>query len=227
MALISLKLKGFVFPADLANSKANFRLFFYLRHVAEASDDWVTAEGVSPSLSGYWECDPTKAHQHSASAKYIRDPQASQFSQLSPWDELVLIVRTKKLIGLRMMVFDVNRKDWTDTLREIGSGIIGSVFDVAGNVNLPVVGSLSGSLLEHFKTSVLDSFAVKDDLLFAVDCDMTQVGSAATFTLADGGYKVTLAVDTVNVSPGPVQQGTVPSGSSSPIVDKVFSRTLK
>jgi hypothetical protein len=195
----------------LKNSKANFRFFFSLRYIDDKGD-YVTAEGVSPSLSAYWECDPSKKDDRNGVAKYIRDGISPRFGPLPAWDEVVLVVKSNSLLQLRVAVFDVNRKDWTDTLRELGGGLVSSLFDTASTVtNLPVVGSLAGTLLEHVKKSVLDSFAKEDDLLFTSDYNFPSTSNGG-FELKDGGYIVSLhcgALPTTNQSADPVDKHSV------------------
>lgn len=209
MALYRLLLKGFEFPSDLADNKANFRFFFYLRHFDATSKTWVTAEAVSPSLSAYWECDRSKKDQESGVARYIRDGDRPKFNPLPAWDEVVVMVNTRALTQLRVAVFDVNRKDWTDTLREIGEGIVGSLFSAANTLPVPaLLGTPTGTLLEHVKKSVLDSFAKEDDLLFRMDTAVPAAPPDGDFALTADGYVVRLSWDRVEE---PVEGEAIPA----------------
>ena len=96
MALFKLLLKGFEFPPNLPGKHANFRFVFQLRHFDASSETWLTTESVSPGLTTYWECDPSKAKGGGNQAKYIRDGANPRFRAVSPWDQVVLLVNSSR-----------------------------------------------------------------------------------------------------------------------------------
>jgi hypothetical protein len=202
MAYYQLRLAEFEFPPTLPASKSNFRFLVYVRHIDETSQLWMTSEAVSPSLAGYWECDPSKKNKRTGIARYIRDGSNAKFAPIPKWDQVVLMFSSQQVVHVRVEVYDVDRTDWTDTFKSIGEGLIGALFSAAAQVPLPVPGlaAPAGTLLEQFRKSLLESFASENDLLFAADWLGPTGGTKWELRAASNDYTVVLSLDVL--SPG-------------------------
>jgi hypothetical protein len=201
MALFKLLLKGFEFPADLTGIHSNFRFVFQLRHFDAGSETWVTTESVSPGLSSYWECDQAKANGGSRSGKYIRDGAQPKFRTPSPWDQVVLLVSSSELFQLRVTVYDVNREDWVDRLRELGEGLLGAL--VGASRGLPIPSQLAApvaTVLERVREAAIDRLAREDTVLFSVTYEFGSDQSSQPVDLPHGGYTMRLGLVTTGLS---------------------------
>jgi len=197
MALFKLLLKGFEFPANLPAKQANFRFVYQLRHFDAANETWVTTESVSPGLTAYWECDPSKAEGGSSQAKYVRDGTNPRFGAISPWDQVVLLVHSSELFQMRVVVYDVNRRDWVDQLRELGEGLIGALVGAAKNLPIPSqLAAPVGTLLERVRDAVVDRLAKEDTVLFSLVYEFGTDQSSQPIDLTHGGYTMRLALVT-------------------------------
>jgi hypothetical protein len=203
MALFKLLLKGFEFPANLPASRANFRFVYELRHFDAANETWVTTESVSPGLTAYWECDPSKAQSGGSEARYVRDGNNPRFGPISPWDQVVLLVHSSELFQMRIVVYDVNRADWVDRLRQLGEGLLGALVGAAGNLPIPSqLAAPVGTLLERVREAVVDRLAKQDTLLFSVVYEFGTDQSSQPIDLTHLGYTMRLAlVTTGQVAP--------------------------
>ena len=193
MALFKLLLKGFEFPADLPAKNSNFRFVYQLRHFDAADETWVTTESVSPGLSAYWECDQSKA-KGGGQAKYVRDAANPRFGALSPWDQVIVLVNSSELFQMRVVVYDVNRADWVDQLRDIGEGLLGALVGAAKN--LPMLAAPVGTVLEKVKEALVDRMARKDTVLFSLIYEFGSDQSTQTINLPHGGYAMRLELVT-------------------------------
>jgi hypothetical protein len=194
MALFKLLLQGFEFPASLAARNANFRFVFQLRHF-DANESLVTTESVSPGLSTYWECDPAKEKGGGNQAKYIRDGMHPRFAAISPWDQLVLTVKSKELFQMRVSVFDVNRADWVDHLRQLGGELVGALVGAAKNAPLPSqLAAPVGTLLDQLREAVVGFLAKKDTMLFAVVYEFGTNQNSQSIDLTHDHYTMRLAL---------------------------------
>jgi hypothetical protein len=196
MALFKLLLKGFEFPANLPAKNANFRFVFHLRHFDATSETWLTTESVSPGLTTYWECDPSKAKSDGSQAKYVRDGLEPRFGAISPWDQVVLLVNSTQLFQMRVVVYDVNREDWVDKLRELGEGLIGAL--IGASKHLPIPSQLAapvGTLLERVRESVVDALAKKDTVLFSIVYEFGSDQNSQQIELPHEGYTMRLALE--------------------------------
>jgi hypothetical protein len=197
MALFKLLVKGFEFPASLPGKNSNFRFVFQLRHFDAAAETWVTTESVSPGLTTYWECDASKATSGGTDAKYVRDGSKPRFGQLSPWDEVVLLVNSSELFQMRIVVYDVNRADWVDQLRELGEGLLGAL--VGGAKFLPIPSGLAapvGTILGKLRDAAVERLARKDTTLFALTYEFGSNQDSQSIDLPNGGYTMRLALVT-------------------------------
>jgi hypothetical protein len=196
MALFKLLLKGFEFPAGLPPKNSNFRLVFELRHFDAADEVWVTTEAVSPGLSTYWECDPSKVNGKDKEAKYVRDGAHPRFGWVSPWDRVVVMVNSSELFQMKVVVYDVNRTDWVDLLRRAGEGLLGALVGAAKN--LPGVGQFAavGTILERVRDALVDLMAKEDTMLFCVIYEFGSDQNSQPIDLLHGGYAVRLELVT-------------------------------
>jgi hypothetical protein len=196
MALFKLLLKGFEFPANLPPKNSNFRLVFQIRHFDSTDETWVTTEAVSPGLSTYWECDPSKENGKDKEAKYVRDGAHPRFGWVSPWDRVVVLVNSSELFQMRVVVYDVDRTDWVDILRKVGEGLLGALVGAAKS--LPVVGQFAavGTILGRVRDALVDLMAKEDTVLFAVIYEFGSDQSSQPIDLLHGGYAVRLELVT-------------------------------
>jgi hypothetical protein len=215
MALFKLLLKGFEFPANLPAKQANFRFVYQLRHFDAANESWVTTESVSPGLTVYWECDPSKAQSGGSLAKYVRDGTNPRFGAISPWDQVVLLVHSSELFQMRVVVYDVNRQDWVDQLRELGEGLIGALVGAANNLPLPSqLAAPVGTLLERVREAIVDRLAKEDTVLFSVVYEFGTDQGSQPIDLTHLGYTMRLALVTTGQAP-PVARA-VAAGEAAP-----------
>jgi len=209
MALFKLLLKGFEFPAGLTGPHSNFRLVFQLRHFDATNEIWVTTDSVSPGLSSYWECDPSKANSGGQLAKYVRDGAHPRFGPLSPWDRVVLLVSSSELFQMRVTVYDVNRTDWVDRLRQLGEGLLGALIGVAKSQ----LGAQVGTILERVREAVVDLMAREDTVLFSVIYEFGSDQSSQPIDLPHGGYAVRLELITTGQTPS-TARATMDAGAA-------------
>ena len=125
MPLFELTFTGFQFPDKLPNDKANFRFVVDLRF----SDDkgrFATEHAVMPSLDTFWECATDKQQK----PNYVRKHDSNngnplpQFdfdidnSKIDEWDQLILFVKGETLHSIQFKIFDVDRKDAWDKVKD-------------------------------------------------------------------------------------------------------------
>lgn len=207
MALFKLLLEGFEFPAALTGRNANFRFVLQLRHFDATGDTWVTTESVSPGLTTYWECDPAKAKSGGSGAKYVRDGAHPRFGAISPWDRVVLLVNSTELFQLRVVVYDVNREDWLDHLRDLGEELLGALVGAARHLPIPSqLAAPVGTLLERVREAAVDALAKEDTVLFSIVYEFGSDQNSQAIDLTHGGYTLRLGL----VRTGVVQAARAP-----------------
>ena len=219
MALFKLLLKGFEFPADLPARNSNFRLVFQLRHFDATSETWVTTESVSPGLSTYWECDVSK-NKGGGLAKYVRDGAHPRFRPLSPWDQVVLLASSSELFQLRVVVYDVDRADWVDLLRNLGDGLLGALVGAAkAQLPAPV-----GTILEKVREAVVDMLAREDTVLFSLIYEFGSDQSSQPIDLPYGGYTLRLELLTTGQRPSTARDAGAALTTGRIDLDNAFSQ---
>ncbi len=190
-----ITLKGFQFPPTLPNNKANFRFVFDLRYINEKGE-YKTESAVMPSFDTYLECDTRKRK----SPNYVRADNASAFDmgKIDHWDKLIFLGKANRLHSIQVKVFDVDRKDFWDTLQGAFSQIVQAVFGrITSNISIPQVFSDAfGTVTDDLKSTLTKRMAGGDKVLFrgssALDgqspFDIDGAGSL-------GDYKVTIEVE--------------------------------
>ena len=187
MPVFQIDLAGFQFPAELPNDKANFRFVVDLRFTDE-NGRFTTQHAVMPSLDTFWECDTRRSDR----PNYVRgndaegegdSPGRFDMQAIDDWDRLVLLVKGQSVHSLQCKVFDVNRRDAWDKVKDFLKGVVEAVLGrVKGFVSpdAPVLVSESlGAAADDLQSFLLKKLAGGDDVLFR--------GSTAVREPTDGG----------------------------------------
>ncbi|MCI0413812.1 hypothetical protein L0222_13550 [bacterium] len=162
MPTFELTLSAFKFPKDLDNNKANFRLIAELRYVA-GDGTLATTQAILPGLDTYWECDRNRQKE----SNYVRGKDEGSWGtidigRVDAWDRLIFLLPASKLHSLQFKIFDVNRTDGWDKIRNALSSITEAIFEEAKKL-LP---GMFGSAPDDVKSFLLKKWAGGDDLLF-------------------------------------------------------------
>jgi hypothetical protein len=133
MPTFKLNLSGFDFPANLDNSKANFRFVVDIRYV-NTNGTFATEHAVMPGLDTYWECDTGK----SGDANYVRLAGAHSFdmARIDSWDRMILTFNANNVHSIQFKVFDVNRPDIWDKVKEIAGSLLQALIGKGKSVAL-------------------------------------------------------------------------------------------
>ena len=193
MSRFELTLTQFTFPKDLPNNRANFRFVVDLRFIDD-KDRFTTEHAVMPSLDTFWECDTGK----NDAPNYVRkhddnDDPLPRFDfegdekRIDEWDRLILLVKGKTVHSIQFKVFDVDRKDAWDTVKNFLGGMFEAFFGkikgiIPGNLPLSLPESLGGAA-DDLQSFLLKKLAGGDKVLFRGSHKFTDAG------LADGDPK--------------------------------------
>lgn len=118
-----LTLDGFAFPPSLPDNRANFRFVVDVRLIR--SGRFATDTAVLPDFDTWWECDRKKP-RHPLQVR-AAGRAALDMERIDAWERLVLLTRADSLHSLQLKVFDVDRPDAWDTLRDAVGRIAQSV----------------------------------------------------------------------------------------------------
>jgi len=137
-------------PETPAEQRANFRLVVDVRYISK-DGAFSTEHVVMPSLDSYWECDKDKRGE----PNYVRGEDDGPFStfnmqQLDDWERLILLVKAESIHSFQVKVFDVNREDVWNRLKDVVGQVVQAVLGFAKNAyeKLPApVPALSGDAL--------------------------------------------------------------------------------
>lgn len=149
-------LDGFRFPPSLPFRKANFRFLVEARYFGRLEKTASNAK-ILPDAEDYWECDPNEQSNRRyvgpdfPSARYQNPPSgygAFDPAKLDDVDRSFLVV-AEHLQALKFTVWDVDRKDFLDS-------VLGSLSNVVEK------------LLEAVEDVVPDAIGLPDDLATAV-----------------------------------------------------------
>ncbi len=192
MPLYEFTLTDFLFPADLPNNKANFRFVVDLRFINHRSQ-FATEHAVMPSLDTFWECDT----ERESKPNFVRDAGEEalrigegpavrcgrfEMAAIDDWDKLILLVRGRKIHSIQFKVFDVDRRDAWDKIKDFLGGIVEAVIGrVRGTIpeNLPLqLPESLGGAVDDLQSFLLKKIAGGDAVLFR--------GSTLLSELADG-----------------------------------------
>ena len=188
-----LNLEAFSFPKALSDNRANFRFVVDVRMVRSAK--FATDTVVMPGFDSWWECDRKKArHPH-----YVRaaDRPALDMDRIDAWERLVLLTRADSLHSLQVKVFDVDRPDAWDTLRDAFSRIAQSVLGRAPQVlEIPeLYTDAFGAVDEDLRSTIAKRLAGGDRLLFRGSAPLGAPGVVSVAGSGVGGdYAITLAL---------------------------------
>jgi hypothetical protein len=189
-----LNLADFWFPAALADSRANFRFVVDVRMVRGGK--FATDTVVMPGFDTWWECDRSKSEQ----PHYVRLGAQGRFdmSRIDDWERLVLLTRADSLHSLQVKVFDVDRPDAWDTLRDAFSRIAQTVIGRAPRaLDLSQLAADGfGAFEEDLRSTVMKRLAGGDRLLYR---GSTPLAAAGTVRVAGrgvaGDYAVAFSFD--------------------------------
>ena len=177
-----LNLESFSFPDALADNRANFRFVVDVRMVRGGR--FATDTSVMPGLDTWWECDRKKPeHPH-----YVRlaDHAGLDMSRLDAWERLVLLTRADSLHSVQVKVFDVDRRDPWDTLRDAFARVAQSVLGRAGRAVAAhdVGGEGFGAIEDDLRSTIAKRLAGGDRLLYR---GAARVGAPGAISIAGRG----------------------------------------
>ena len=171
MATFELNLSGFKFPKDLDKDKANFRLVADLRYAA-LDGTLMTAQAVLPGLDSFWECDKTRSHE----VNYVRGKDEGNWGcidmkRIDAWDRLIFMLPATKLHSIQFKVFDVNREDGWDKIKNALTSITSALFEESKKIMPGVFGGATDDVKSFLlkKWAGGDSILFKGSLLFSKD----------------------------------------------------------
>ena len=177
-----LTLESFSFPASLPDNRANFRFVIDVRMVR--SGKFATDTAVLPGFDTWWECDRKKTRH----PLYVRlaGGAALDMEKVDAWERLVLLTRADSLHSFQLKVFDVDRPDAWDTLRDAVGRIAQSVLGRAPRtLDLDdVVADGFGAIEEDLRSSLAKRLAGGDRLLYRGSAPLDTPGPV---TVAGGG----------------------------------------
>lgn len=200
----TLKLKGFAFPEKLPGGRANFRIVFDVRYwvVDGKKAALATATSINPGIDTYWECDPDRR----GSPNYRRKGDSAEIDMatLDAWDLAVITLDTPLIHSVRAKVFDVDREDLWDKVRDIAGDLVSVVAGVGRTAAVAAVPSAVGKVTGD-AADELTSYLVKklaggnDKVLFQGSAgpkgkDITISGSGTDGKGGQGTYTIVLEI---------------------------------
>ena len=181
MKRFEFRLIQFFFPRELPNRKANFRFIVDLRFI-DQNGRHATEHAVMPGLDTFWECDTGESNK----LNYVRDCGTNRDScarfnmkpkgnkSVHEWDRLILVVMGYDIHSIQFTVYDVDRRDVWDNLRNFLKETVGAVI---GNIKAAIPGNLPSPLSDSFggfaddvESFVLKKLAGGDKILFRGSC---------------------------------------------------------
>lgn len=180
MTTYEITLEGFSFPAQLDNSKANFRFIVDVRFIVGGSQ-FGTEHAVMPSLDTFWECDTKRGSAPNFVRAGVQDNWLDMLDmeKIDLWDRLVMRVTAEELHSLQVKVIDVNREDILDKLKGALQGVLeGALGRLRGHVaaripkeiggrEVPVtVSQTLGTAADDVESFLLKKLAGGHDVLF-------------------------------------------------------------
>lgn len=129
----TLILERFEFPGDLEPSRANFRVVFDVKHWSRKNRDTVevkVATAVKPGADVFWECDPGRRSRPNYRRAMDGDDPLPRMDvdALDPWDRQVIHLESEGIIAVRAKVYDVDREDFFDDVRDVVEGLLSGIF---------------------------------------------------------------------------------------------------
>lgn len=201
MPLYEFTLTDFLFPSDLPNHKANFRFVVDLRFINHRSQ-FATEHAVMPSLDTFWECDTERAGK----PNYVRGEGEEELrtagsvtgrcgrfemDAIDAWDRLILLVRGKRIHSIQFKVFDVDRRDAWDKIKDFLSGIVQAVVGrirgaIPESLPLHLPESLGGAV-DDLQSFLLKKIAGGDAVLFRGSTRLGELTGGETKSLTIHG----------------------------------------
>lgn len=162
MATFDLNLSGFKFPKDLDKDHSNFRIVVDLRYAA-VDGTLMTAQAVLPGLDSFWECDRTK----NQAINYVRGKDEGNWGcidmqRVDPWDKLIFLLPATRLHSIQFKVFDVDRTDGWDKIKNALTSITSALFEESKKI----VPGIFGGATDDVKSFLLKKWAGGDSILF-------------------------------------------------------------
>jgi hypothetical protein len=189
-----LTLDGFSFPEALPDNRANFRFVVDVRLVRGGK--FATDTAVMPGFDTWWECDRKRERQ----PNYVRLPDRPAFdlARIDGWERLVLLTRADALHSLQVKVFDVDRPDAWDTLREAIGRIAQAVLGRAPReLELPAIAADGfGAVEEDLRSTLAKRLAGGDRLLYRGSARLGVPGPVQVAGRGTGGdYALAFALE--------------------------------
>ena len=145
VSIYELRLSGFDFPSTLPNDKANFRIVAEVRYITP-DGGFATDHVVLPGLDTFWECASDKA----AEPNYVRADGAASFDmvKIDAWDALILMFKAASVHSVKLTVFDVNRQDAWDKIKDHLGPVLEALMSKA-SAAIPALGGSIGALVNN------------------------------------------------------------------------------
>lgn len=130
----TLKLTSFIFPGDLPDNRANFRIVFDVKYWVGLGDDAKLrmANSIKPGIDTFWECDLGRVGRANfvrlLNADGVTYSPAVDVDALTPWDREIITLDTTGLHSVRVKIYDVDRKGFWDKIKGTLGAIIEGVF---------------------------------------------------------------------------------------------------
>ena len=142
----TLTFKGFKFPSDLPNDKANYRFLVDVRFLLDNGELGKPLYAVLPDFDTFWECDKGRSSKpnYVRSSDLVQDESGDMLAQfdmarIEHAKDTILVFAADRLYSINIKVFDVNR-----------IGLWEKIKDTVG----PILTQLSGMALGGFMNKV-------------------------------------------------------------------------
>ena len=180
MPIITVKLTEFEFPAKLPNNKANFRVVFDIKYWVKSGDKHTlkSTQSIKPGIDTFWEADTRKENKPNF-CRLKKEPKNTKNSdewdnrigieELDEWDKEIVTVQSKGIHSVRAKVFDVDRPDFWDSVKDFAGQLIQALIGAGKK-------TLQGMVPDKFDEPVGGTF--------------DEVSSYVVKKLAGGGDKV-------------------------------------
>jgi hypothetical protein len=168
-----LNLERFWFPGALADNRANFRFVVDIRLVRAGR--FATDTAVLPGFDTWWECDQRKVQN----PNYVRaEGDTFDMERIDAWQRLILLTRAETLHSVQVKVFDVDRPDAWDALRDAFGQIAQTVIGRAPRLlELPDLAADGfGAVEEDLRSTIVKRLAGGDRLLFRGSARLEEAG---------------------------------------------------
>jgi hypothetical protein len=169
-----LNLERFWFPAALDDNRANFRFVVDIRLVRAGR--FATDTAVLPGFDTWWECDRKKVQN----PNYVRaEGNTFDMDRIDAWQRLILLTRADTLHSVQVKVFDVDRPDGWDALRDAFGQIAQTVIGRAPRfLELPELAADGfGAVEEDLRSTIVKRLAGGDRLLFRGSARLEEAGT--------------------------------------------------